>query len=94
MMVEALNAGNVTRVGVIIIVALVVLGALLSIIVTALLGRLLVIVVVVVLAIVVWQQRGHVENSFNAHKCDLSATFFGFHLDAPASVKQACNRDT
>jgi Na+/proline symporter len=88
--VEALNAQDITKVGVIVIVALVVIGALLSIVITALIGRLIILVVVVVLAVFVWQQRGHVKDEINTHKCDLNATFFGVHLDAPQSVKDRC----
>jgi hypothetical protein len=88
--VEALNVQDVTKVGVIVIVALLVIGALLSIVITALIGRIIILVVVVVLAVLVWQQRGHVKDQINSHKCDLNATFFGVHLDAPDSVQQAC----
>jgi Na+/proline symporter len=92
--VEALNAQDITKVGVITIIALVVIGILLSLVVTALIGRLLILVVVIVLAVFVWQQRGHVKDEVNAHKCDLKATFFGIHLDAPNSVIQACHKHT
>jgi hypothetical protein len=92
--VEALNAGNITKIGVIAIVALVVIGALLSIVITALIGRIIILVVVVVLGAFVWQQRGHVQDEFNKHKCDLNATFFGIHLDAPQSVKDVCVAQT
>jgi protein-S-isoprenylcysteine O-methyltransferase Ste14 len=88
---EALNAGDITKIGVIVIVALVVVGILLSIVITALVGRLIIIAVVVVLGIFVWQQRTSVKDAFDKHKCDLNATFFGIHLDAPDSVKQACH---
>jgi protein-S-isoprenylcysteine O-methyltransferase Ste14 len=92
MTVEALSSGDITKVGVIIIVALVLIGLLLSIVITALVGRIIILVVVVVAAIFVWQQRTHVRDQINAHKCDLNATFFGIHLDAPDSVKRACNQ--
>ena len=51
---------------------------------------IIVLVLVVVLAVLVWQQRTHVENSINNHSCHLNATFFGVHLDAPSSVQKAC----
>jgi hypothetical protein len=42
----------------------------------------------------VWQQRSSVENKINHekdHVCNsFNATFFGVHLDAPASVKKQC----
>jgi protein-S-isoprenylcysteine O-methyltransferase Ste14 len=87
---EALNAGDVTRIGVIVIVVLVVVGALLSIVITALVGRLIILVVVVALGIFVWQQRSSVENSFTSKACNLHTTFFGIHLNPPDSVAQAC----
>jgi hypothetical protein len=89
--VEALNVQDITKVGVIVIVALIVIGALLSIVITALIARIVILVVVVALAVFVWQQRGHVKDEINSHTCDLNATFFGIHLDAPDSVRQQCN---
>ncbi|MDT4923410.1 MAG: hypothetical protein QOG01_1123 [Pseudonocardiales bacterium] len=88
--VEALSAGDITKVGVIVIVALIVIGALLSIVLTALVARLIIVVIVVVLGAFVWQQRSSIQDKINSHKCDLNATFFGIHLDAPQSVKDAC----
>jgi protein-S-isoprenylcysteine O-methyltransferase Ste14 len=92
--VEALSSSDVTKVGIIVIVALVLIGALLSIVITAIVGRIIVLVVVVALAVLVWQQRTHIKNQVNSHKCDLNATFFGIHLDAPDSVKAACRNHT
>lgn len=94
MSAEALNSNDITRVGIIVIVALVVIGILLSIVITALVGRIIILVVVVAASIFVWQQRTHVKDQINAHKCDLNATFFGIHLDAPDSVKRACRTHT
>jgi protein-S-isoprenylcysteine O-methyltransferase Ste14 len=91
---EALNVEDITKVGVIVIVALVLIGIVLSFVITALIGRLIIAVVVVVLAVLVWQQRTHVKDKLNAHKCDLKATFFGVHLDVPNSVRQACKTNT
>jgi Na+/proline symporter len=88
--VQALNANDITKVGIVVIIALVVIGVLLSIVITAVIARVIIAVVVIVLAIFVWQQRGHVKDQINSHKCDLNATFFGVHLDAPDSVRQAC----
>jgi protein-S-isoprenylcysteine O-methyltransferase Ste14 len=90
----ALNSENITQIGIVIIVALVVIGALLSIVITALIARIIILVVVVGLAIFVWQQRTHVKDEINSHKCNLHATFFGFHLDAPQSVVTACRNHT
>jgi len=87
---QALNADNITTVGVVVIVALVVIGLLLSIVITAIVGRIIVLAVVVVLAVLVWQQRGHIEDRVNSKVCDTNATFFGIHVDAPDSVRKAC----
>jgi len=88
--VEALSSSDVTKVGIIVIVALVLIGALLSIVITAIVGRIIVLVVVIALAVVVWQQRTHVKDQIK--KCDLSVSFFGVHLDAPQSVVQECKK--
>jgi protein-S-isoprenylcysteine O-methyltransferase Ste14 len=84
----ALSSDNITKIGVIVIVALFVIGALLSIVITALVARIVIAVVVVGLAIFVWQQRTHIKDQFD--KCDFSATFFGVHLDAPHSLQTHC----
>jgi hypothetical protein len=88
--VEALGTGDITKVGVIVIVALVLIGLLLSIVLTALVARIIILVVVIALAVLVWQQRTHVKNSIE--NCHLSATFFGVHLDAPDSVQRKCHQ--
>jgi hypothetical protein len=88
--VEALNASDITKVGVLVIIALVVIGALLSIIITAVIGRVIILVLVVVAGVLVWQQRTHIKDEINSKNCNLHATFFGIHLDAPDSVKRAC----
>jgi hypothetical protein len=94
MQAVALSPGDVTKIGVGIIIALVVIGALLSLIITHIIGRLIILVVVVALGIAVWLQRTNVHDDIDAHKCDLSTTFFGVHIDAPQSVKQACRTHT
>jgi protein-S-isoprenylcysteine O-methyltransferase Ste14 len=88
--VEALNSADITKVGIVIIIALVVIGALLSIVITAIVGRIVILVLVVGLAVAVWQQRTHIKDRFD--NCDLQATFFGFHLDAPQSVIDQCKK--
>jgi protein-S-isoprenylcysteine O-methyltransferase Ste14 len=88
--VEALNSNDITRIGVIVIVALVLVGALLSIVITALVGRLIILVVVVVLGVLVWQQRTHLKDQFD--ECKVQATFFGVHFDAPQSLIDDCRK--
>jgi protein-S-isoprenylcysteine O-methyltransferase Ste14 len=86
----ALSSDNITKIGIIIIVALVVIGVLLSLLITALIARIIILVVVIGLAVFVWQQRTHIKNEFD--KCNLHATFFGVHLDAPDSVNRHCRQ--
>jgi protein-S-isoprenylcysteine O-methyltransferase Ste14 len=85
----ALNSDNITKIGIVIIVALVVIGALLSLVLTALVARIVILVVVIGLAVLVWQQRTHIKDQVD--KCKLDATFFGVHISAPDSVQQQCN---
>lgn len=92
--VEALNSENITKIGLVVIGALILIGALLSIVITKLIGRLVILIVVVVLGVLVWQQRTHVEDKINKNACGLNTTFFGIHLDAPAAVRQACQKHT
>jgi hypothetical protein len=87
-MTEALDAGNITKIGVGVIIALVVIGILLSLLITAIVGRIIIFVVVVLLAVFVWQQRSSIEHKINTRNCNL--TFFGMHLDPPDSLRQHC----
>lgn len=86
----ALNSDSITEIGIVIIVALVVIGALLSIVLTALVARVIILVVVIGLAALVWQQRTHIEDQID--KCKLDATFFGVHVSAPQSVQAHCHQ--
>jgi len=90
--VDALGTGDLTTVGIVATVVLVVLGLLLSLLITKLIARVVIAVVVIVLAVFVWQQRSHVQDRINKHDCDLSATYFGIHIDAPQSVKDTCHK--
>lgn len=84
----ALDSTQLTKIGIGVIIALIVLGALLSLVVTAIVGRLLILVVVVVLGAVVWQQRTTIQHRID--DCKLDATFFGVHVAAPKDVVKAC----
>lgn len=84
----ALDAGNITKIGLGVIVALVVIGSLLSLVITAIVGRIIIVIVVVLAAIVVWQQRSSIQDKISHHKCNL--TFFGMHLDPPDSLDKYC----
>jgi hypothetical protein len=87
--VAALDAGQVTGLGLGVIAALIVIGLIISFIVTALVVRIVVAVAVVVLAIVVWQQRNAIEHRISEHKCSFS--FFGVHLGPPDHLKRLCD---
>lgn len=94
-MFMGLDAGDVTKLGVGIIIALVVIGVLVGLLITAIVGRLIIAVIVIGLAIFVWQQRSSVENKINDaknHACDFHATFFGVRLDAPQSIRAKCHQ--
>jgi hypothetical protein len=84
----ALESTNLTKLGIGVIVALVVVGLLLSMIITALVARVVILVVVVGLAVWVWQQRTSIRDDID--KCHLSASFFGVHVSAPADVVKRC----
>jgi hypothetical protein len=84
----ALDAGDVTKIGIGAIVAIVVIGILLSMLITALIGRVIVLIVVVLLAVFVWVQRSSIEDKIHEHKCHF--TFFGVHLDPPQSLQKYC----
>lgn len=88
-MVAALDAGDVTKLGVGIIIALIVIGLIIGALITALIARIVIAVIVVVLAVVVWQQRTSIEHKIGQHKCSL--TFFGVHLDPPEHLKGVCS---
>lgn len=87
-MALALDAGNVTAIGLGVIGALIVIGLLISMFVTALIVRIVVAVAVVVLAFVVWHQRNVIEDHIRHHKCEFS--FFGVHLGPPDHLKGLC----
>ncbi len=87
-MSQALDATDVTTIGVGVIIALVVIGFLLSIVITKIVGRIITVVVVLVLAGIVWGQRQSVENKIDDKACNL--TFFGVHLDPPDSFAARC----
>jgi protein-S-isoprenylcysteine O-methyltransferase Ste14 len=86
----ALQSDQLTKIGIIATIALVVIGLLLSVVITAIVGRLIVLLVVVGLAVLVWQQRANIQNHIN--KCQLNMSFVGVHVDAPPSVVQKCQQ--
>src|ERR1700709_570440 len=88
--IQAINAGDITTIGVGVIIALVVIGILLSLVITAVIGRVIVAVVVIVLAAFVWQQRASIQDKIKSKDCHFSATFFGIHVKAPQSVVDHC----
>ncbi|HEY2298122.1 MAG TPA: hypothetical protein VGH43_10375 [Jatrophihabitans sp.] len=88
-MVEALDAGDVTKLGVGIIIALIVLGLIISLLITKLIVRVFVAVAVVVLVFVVWQQRTSIEHRIDQHKCNFD--FLGVHLSPPDRLNRFCS---
>ena len=92
--VDALGTDDLTTVGIVVTVVLILIGLVLSMLITALIGRAIIAVVVIVLAILVWQQRSHVEDNLNKHACNLGTTYFGVHIDPPRSVRDYCTTHT
>jgi hypothetical protein len=88
--VSALDVGGVRNIGTGALIALVVVGLLLILVIKSLVGRIVIVVVVLALGAYVWQQRLTIEHRLTKDKCQLSTTFFGVHVRAPADVVQAC----
>ena len=97
--VEALQSTDITKIGIGVIVALVVIGALISLVVTAIIGRLIILVVVIALGIFVWSERSSIQNKVDDFKnghvasCQFDKTFFGIHVQAPASLVAECEKN-
>lgn len=87
---SALNSDQIGKIGIGAIVAVVVIGLLLGMIISAIVGRIIILVVVVALGAYIWQQRSSIED--HVKKCELSMSFFGFHVNAPANVVQHCQQ--
>jgi protein-S-isoprenylcysteine O-methyltransferase Ste14 len=87
----ALQADDVTSIGVGIIVVIIVLGFLLSLVFAKILAKIVVLIVVVGLGFLVWQQRTSVENKIKAKACG-NYKFFGIQVDPPDDVanSKAC----
>lgn len=88
---SALQADDISAVGIGVIVVIVVLGFLLSLVFAKIVAKLIVLIIVVGLGFLVWQQRTAVENKIHAKACS-GYTFFGVHVDPPDSVAKACNQ--
>jgi hypothetical protein len=80
--VDALNAGNITKIGIGVIIALVVIGVLLGLLITAIVGRIIIAVIVIGLGIWVWQQRTSIQDKLDQHQCPKNQSFFGISIDA------------
>jgi type II secretory pathway pseudopilin PulG len=92
MRIVALNASQVPNIGTGVLIGIVVVGLLLAIVVTSLIGRLVIAIVVIALGAYVWQQRTVIQDRITKDKCQLSTTFFGVHVKAPADVVKACQQ--
>ncbi len=88
-MALALDAGNVTGIGIGVILALIVIGVIISLVVSAIVVRIVVSIAVVVLAFVVWHQRNVIEDHIAHRQCSFS--FFGVHLGPPDHLKKICS---
>jgi hypothetical protein len=90
-MYAALQSTDLTKLGLVVIVGLLVVGVLLSLILTALVARIIILVVVVGLAVLVWQQRSSIKDDID--NCHLSRSFFGITVHAPQSVVNRCKAE-
>ncbi len=87
MAAQALDTDQAKTVGVVVIVAVVLIGFVISAIITAIVSRIIVILVVVLLAGLVWTQRASISSS--AKNCD--PTFLGIHLTpSNPTIRQHC----
>jgi len=84
----ALDSGQIGKLAVGVIVGLVVLGVLVGLVLTAIISRLIILVIVVLLGLLVWQQRSTIED--HVKNCNLTMSFFGATVHAPADVVQRC----
>lgn len=89
-MSTALDVSGVRAIGTGTLIALAVIAVLLILFIKSLVGRIVVLVVVIALGVYVWQQRSSINDKLTKDKCQLSTTFFGFHVKAPSDVVQAC----
>jgi flagellar motor component MotA len=84
---HALDTDQAKTIGVVVILAVVIIGFVISAIITAIVARIVIIVVVLLLAGFVWTQRAQISSA--AKKCD--ATFFGVNLTpSNPTLKQRC----
>lgn len=87
MTAQALDTDKAKTIGVVVIVAVLLIGFVISAIITAIIGRIVVILVVLVLAGLVWTQRANISSS--AKRCD--PTFLGVHLTpSNPTIRQHC----
>ncbi|HET6876853.1 MAG TPA: hypothetical protein VFH38_04940 [Jatrophihabitans sp.] len=89
-MVQAISASDITKIGIGVIVAIVVIGVLLGMLITAIIGRVLIAIVVIGLGAFVWQQRSTVQDAIDSHVCPPRLSFFSVHIDAPDALKHYC----
>jgi flagellar motor component MotA len=84
---QALDTDQAKTIGIVVIIAVVLIGAVVSAIITAIIGRIVVIAVVLLLAAFVWTQRSAISSA--AKKCD--ASFLGVHLTpSNPTLKRHC----
>lgn len=88
--VEALQSSDVNKVGVGLIIAVVVVGILVLLAVGALIARIIVLLVILGLGLVIWQQRGVVQDRIK--NCHLGTSYLGIKVQAPDDIIAQCKR--
>jgi protein-S-isoprenylcysteine O-methyltransferase Ste14 len=88
--VQALGSDDVPKVGIGVILALVVVGLLVFLALSAIIARILVVLVVVGLGLLIWQQRGAVQDRIK--NCKFDTSYLGLKVQAPDDVAAQCKR--
>ena len=88
----AIDAGTLTKIGVGVILAVVVVGFLIGLLITAIIARVVIAVIVVAAAVLVWHQRSSLLNDLDKNTCRLKGSFFGLSVQAPRDVRRYCRK--
>jgi len=91
-MTSALDSTDLTKLGIGVILALIVVGFVLSMLITALVARLVIAAIVIGLGAFVWQQRTSIKDDIDNCKINDSYSYFGITVDIPPSVEQHCRQ--
>lgn len=88
--VEALESGDVPKVGIGAILVLVVVGILVFLALSAIIARVIVLLVVVGIGLLIWQQRGVVQDRIK--NCHFDTSYLGLKVQAPDDLVTQCNK--